>query len=274
MVDGTRKPDKIMEDPTSFNLKQALRSWRESLRYSPHLREEDLAELEAHVRDSITALQAKGLSEEEGFLLATRRLGKAAKLEPEFAKVNRAEVWLNRLLWMLIGLQVWGVITMVSKFLTNALVVGGWWGLGLQTPSSQWGLTWSRAMLPATLVSLVHLLVLGGILAGLWRIIRAKEMDANDFLARALRRPVLLGAGAVLILLVMSAVGPVEQMLIFRHCSPPEVGAISLCQALSGSLFRFAETLGFAALTIALLRRRFCPLAPSDVLGQRPVSVN
>ena len=263
MVDGTPNIDQTMEDPTSFNLNQAIRNWRESLRYSPHLREENLAELEAHVRDSITALQAKGLSEEEGFLLATRRLGKAAKLELEFAKVNRAEVWLNRLLWMLIGLQVWGVITTVSRFLTNALVVGGWWGLGLQTPSSQWGLTWSRAVLPATLMSLLHVLVLGGILAGLWRIIRAKEMDANDFLARALRRPVLLGAGAVLMLLVLSAVGPVEQMLISRRCPPPDVGAISLCQGLSWSLFRFVETLGFVALTIALLRRRLRPLAPA-----------
>ena len=273
MADGTPNTDRTMENPTSFSLNQAIRNWRESLRHSPHIREEDLAELEAHVRDSVTALQAKGLSEEEGFLLATRRLGKAAKLEPEFAKVNRAEVWLNRLLWMLIGLQVWGVLTAVSRFLTNAMVVGGWWGLGLPTPSSQWGLTWSRALLPATLMSLVHLQVLGGILVGLWRVIRRKEMHANDFLVRALRRPVLLGTGAVLMLLVLSAVGPVEQMLISRRCQPPEVGAISLCQGLSWSLFRFAETFGFVALTIALLRRRFRPLAPADVLGQCPANV-
>jgi hypothetical protein len=257
VVDGTPNTHQTMEDPTSFDLNQAIRNWRGPLRHSAHLREEDLAELEAHVRDSVTALQAKGLSQEECFLLATRRLGKPAALDPEFAKVNLAEVWLNRLLWMLIGLQVWGVITTVSKFLTNAVVVGGWWGLGFPTPSSQWGLSWSRAVVPATLMSVVHLLLLGGILVGLWRIIRRNEMDANDFLARALRRPVLLGAGAVLLLLVLSAIAPVEQMLMWRRSSPPEMGAISLCQALSGWLFRLAETLGFVVLTIALLRRRF-----------------
>jgi hypothetical protein len=136
--------------------------------------------------------------------------------------------------------------------------------LGFPTPSSQWGLSWSRAVVPATLMSVVHLLLLGGILVGLWRIIRRNEMDANDFLARALRRPVLLGAGAVLLLLVLSAIAPVEQMLMWRRSSPPEMGAISLCQALSGWLFRLAETLGFVVLTIALLRRRFRPMSSAS----------
>ena len=41
-------------------------------------------------------------------IVATRRLGRPAGLESEFAKINRREVWLSRLLWMLIGIQVWG----------------------------------------------------------------------------------------------------------------------------------------------------------------------
>ena len=41
------------------------------------------------MRDSVTKLQDQGLSEEETFLIAIRRAGNIAKLEPEFAKVNR-----------------------------------------------------------------------------------------------------------------------------------------------------------------------------------------
>ncbi len=98
-----------METQSTFILNNAIQSWRDGLGRSPNLREENLAELEGHLRDSVAALQGQGLSEEEAFLLAARRLGHPAGLESEFAKINRREVWVNRLLWMLIGIQAWPV---------------------------------------------------------------------------------------------------------------------------------------------------------------------
>jgi hypothetical protein len=73
-----------------FDLNNALQLWLEQLGHSPQVKAENLKELESHVRDSVVQLQTKGLSSEESFLIATHRGGSPAKLEPEFAKVNRS----------------------------------------------------------------------------------------------------------------------------------------------------------------------------------------
>jgi uncharacterized membrane-anchored protein len=78
-----------MENATQFDLNIALRLWLERLGQSPQVKTENLRELESHVRDSVGQLQCKGLSSEESFLVATHRVGSPAKLEPEFAKINR-----------------------------------------------------------------------------------------------------------------------------------------------------------------------------------------
>lgn len=79
-----------MESTTQFDLNIALQLWLERLGQSPQVKVENLRELESHVRDSMGQLQCKGLSSEESFLVATHRVGSPAKLEPEFAKVNRS----------------------------------------------------------------------------------------------------------------------------------------------------------------------------------------
>lgn len=77
-----------METAIEFDLNTALRHWLEGLAQSPHFRKENVAELESHVRDSMIRLESQGLSAEESFLIATRRVGSVEKLEGEFAKVN------------------------------------------------------------------------------------------------------------------------------------------------------------------------------------------
>jgi len=79
-----------MEHTSNFDLNTALQQWLESLAESPQFRPDDLAELETHIRDSVNQLQTQGLSSEESFVIATRRVGAAEKLEPEFAKVHRS----------------------------------------------------------------------------------------------------------------------------------------------------------------------------------------
>jgi len=78
-----------MENISQFDLNASLGLWLERLAQSPHFRTENVSEMESHVRDAIVKLQSQGLSEEESFLIAIRRAGNVAKLEPEFAKVNR-----------------------------------------------------------------------------------------------------------------------------------------------------------------------------------------
>jgi hypothetical protein len=71
-----------------FDLNAAFHLWREQLSQSPQFRQENLDELESHLRDSVGVLQSKGLSADEAFLIGTRRVGKDAALEREFASEN------------------------------------------------------------------------------------------------------------------------------------------------------------------------------------------
>src|SRR4051794_3815451 len=71
MDGGSRNTHKIMETQTSFDLNLAIQRWRENLAQSSALRNENLNELESHLRDSIAALQTAGLSGEEAFVIAS-----------------------------------------------------------------------------------------------------------------------------------------------------------------------------------------------------------
>ena len=96
-MDGSpRSPDENMENQTSFDLSGAIQEWRRNLAQSAAFRSADLDELEAHLRDAIPALEAAGLSSEESFLIASRRIGTRHTLESEFGKINAGRAWLNR----------------------------------------------------------------------------------------------------------------------------------------------------------------------------------
>jgi hypothetical protein len=88
MDGGTRNIKQIMENEPPFNLEDAIQQWRDSLIQSSRLRQEELEELELHLRDSVIALQKRGLSEDEAWLIAQRRLGKREVLKKEFGKVS------------------------------------------------------------------------------------------------------------------------------------------------------------------------------------------
>lgn len=77
-------------------------------------RSENLYELETHLRDSIATLQHQGLTENESFLVAVKRMGRNGLLEAEFAKQNSRAVWLDRALWILLGAQLWGLANVLS----------------------------------------------------------------------------------------------------------------------------------------------------------------
>src|SRR5262245_55051661 len=80
MAHRSKHTDPTMETTTSFNLNHAIQRWRENLCQSPAFCSENLDELEVHLRDSVMCLQSRGLSEDEAFLVAVRRLGQADAL--------------------------------------------------------------------------------------------------------------------------------------------------------------------------------------------------
>jgi hypothetical protein len=248
-----------METPTAFVLNDAIQSWRDALSQSPNFREGDLAELEAHLRDSVAALQGRGLTEEEAFRLATRRLGHPAGLEPEFAKINRSEVWLHRLLWMVVGVQAWGLVSTLSHTATDAAVLGGLAGFGYKyRPSPQGAFPWpAESVLPAALLLLGNFLALAGCVAGCCWLARRTGKSGSRVAVKALRRPVLTGLAFVLLVVLISSLWQIETPLLVHYYSQAEVGTICTSESLASLVLRPAQTIGFVVLTILLLRRRF-----------------
>jgi hypothetical protein len=122
MADRARNTLKIMETQTPFDLNLAIQRWREDLAHSSAFRSENLNELESHLRDSIDRLRTPQLSDEEAFLIATRRLGNVQRLEREYGKVNGAAVWLDRSLWACMAIPLWGWISHLAYLLWYLLI--------------------------------------------------------------------------------------------------------------------------------------------------------
>ncbi|HTY88200.1 MAG TPA: hypothetical protein VMB80_12100 [Candidatus Acidoferrum sp.] len=192
-----------MENPVAFDLNRAIQLWRENLASSPSFCGENLDELAAHLRDSVATLQAHGLSVDEAFLVASRRIGTVSSLESEFAKVNQKSLWLDRGLWILIAVQLWKIIGAVSA-LAMALAVAAAMGVnellpsfGLQ-PISDAPIQWGVSLIASPLVI--------AILAGLgWRYLAWPREWFSGVFRPLLRRPSTLALVLFLTGITLSA---------------------------------------------------------------------
>jgi len=111
MADRSQLPVQIMENQTRFDLNAAIENWRNELAAQPDLASDDRRELETHLRDAVAGFQQRGLSDEESFWLARRRVGQPQQLGEEFVKADPAKVWRERIFWMAIAifaLELWG----------------------------------------------------------------------------------------------------------------------------------------------------------------------
>ncbi len=82
-----------MKDDGSFDLDEAVQKWRIRLRKTGATTSDDLDELESHLRDEIRELSTSGLSTDEAFIIAVRRIGNVNAVADEFAKVNLNTIW-------------------------------------------------------------------------------------------------------------------------------------------------------------------------------------
>ncbi len=251
-----------MENQTEFDLNHAIQTWREHLSQSPSYRAENLEELESHLRDSVATLAFGGLSEEEAFLIATRRVGASRALEPEFAKVNSQEVWLGRLLWMLVGIQAWHLISLLSSVVSRTgvhLLIAGFPALsrGFATtgPAVQTASGISLSVTPSVFFFVADIVALMAIATGCWWLIRRTESG----LSRLLQRPrwVALGMGGMcLALLLGSALGWLGQAVMARFLVPSDYGKIAYAMSMAGLPLSALKTIALAILTVLLARRR------------------
>jgi hypothetical protein len=86
-----------------MQLDRQLAAWRESIVRAGTLTEDDVLELELHVRDTVQELSERGLSQEEALLVALRRIGDPSVLAVEYQKVNPGLAWARRWYWMTAG---------------------------------------------------------------------------------------------------------------------------------------------------------------------------
>jgi hypothetical protein len=167
-----------MENPSRFELESAVNNWRASLEGSPVLRDGDLRELEAHLRDAIESQRSQGRAVEDAFKIATQRLGNVQELKHEYAKTRSKEVWLDRALWVLVGnlfflwISLFGNVAgeTVSTFL-------------LAQGASPWKVGSCLLAIP--------LLFQIGIVLACWRWLTGPASPGNRWLQRCLRWPLL-----------------------------------------------------------------------------------
>ena len=108
MADRSQLPVQIMENQTPFDLNAAIEGWRNELAAQPNLAADDRRELETHLRDAIAEFQQHGLSGEEAFWLARRRVGPPEPLGEEFVKAEPVKVWRERAYFIMLFGQATG----------------------------------------------------------------------------------------------------------------------------------------------------------------------
>ncbi|MCU0411805.1 MAG: permease prefix domain 1-containing protein, partial [Bacteroidetes bacterium] len=78
---------------STVSLDEQIGQWRSYLRRRQALHAVDVAELEDHLREQIAALIAAGLSSDEAFLVAVKRMGALDALTREFAREHSDRLW-------------------------------------------------------------------------------------------------------------------------------------------------------------------------------------
>ena len=76
-----------------MSVEARIAEWRAYVAGAPGVNGHDVDELEDHLRHQIAELRAAGLTEDEGFLIAVKRLGDLDGLSREFAREHSGRLW-------------------------------------------------------------------------------------------------------------------------------------------------------------------------------------
>jgi hypothetical protein len=82
-----------MEAGSSDSLEGQIEQWRSYLRRRQAFRPMDVEELEDHLRGEVVSLRGAGLSENEAFLVAVKRMGALDAISNEFAREHSDRLW-------------------------------------------------------------------------------------------------------------------------------------------------------------------------------------
>lgn len=112
-----------MENRTEFNLENNLSQWKSILSTKNNLTISNIIELENHLIDLIDDLESKGLSEEESFIIAKKRIGKIDDICLEFDKVNNDFSFTNKAIPFLKGALIYITFIILSKLFFVATIL-------------------------------------------------------------------------------------------------------------------------------------------------------
>src|SRR5680860_227957 len=75
------------------DVESQIAAWRAYVAKAPAVNGRDVDELEGHLRDQIAELDAAGLTADEAFLVAVKRMGDLDTLSREFAREHSGRLW-------------------------------------------------------------------------------------------------------------------------------------------------------------------------------------
>jgi hypothetical protein len=242
-----------MENTASFDLNRAIAEWRHHLGQSPAYRADDLEEMELHLRDASDQLRGAGLTDEEVFLVATHRVGPPQALEAEFAKINGRSVWLDRVLWILLGVQAWVLMGVVANMLSS---LAGLFAFKFLAGSSWLPRVPSGSLqpVPILLVIMINLLAIGAFCALCWMQVRRIGPRLPDLL----RQPGWLARRLIVLCAVISLASllrPLTNALAARTIDAATFGNLAISSSVAELVLFVAKTVVITWLGVALVRR-------------------
>ena len=114
---------------TSFNMEQAIEKHIATLASAGTLLPDDVKELTSHLMEAVATLTQQGLSEEEAFIIATKRLGTRQQLANEYGKVNPSMqvngIWAPMIFGFATLTGLWWLGTAILAFVYGGALANG-----------------------------------------------------------------------------------------------------------------------------------------------------
>jgi hypothetical protein len=114
---GCRTAKHLVTNLPADALEVQIEQWRKYLRARQGIRPVDVEELEDHLRGEVAVLRGAGLSDNEGFLVAVKRMGALDAISNEFAREHSERLWKQ----LVIGSN--GTPQMAERARTETIVV-------------------------------------------------------------------------------------------------------------------------------------------------------
>ncbi|MET8202118.1 permease prefix domain 1-containing protein [Micromonospora taraxaci] len=200
----------MTDDNGQQELEAQFEQWRQYVLRRRELQPTDADELEDHLRGSVDELVARGLSPDEAFLVAVKRMGSLDELSREFAREHSERLWKQLVLTgdpssPVAGTRsrrdLWAMLACAAGAVAS-VKVPALFGLGFDDDGSFYArnftlfalpwlaafLAWRRGARRSVIVALVALFVLGAVAANVYPL----ADDSQSIVVTSIHLPIAL----------------------------------------------------------------------------------